>query len=71
MSKEEKKFLKDYDSSKFEKLSITSDIVIFSVSDTPADNYRKLNTKGATLYIRRCKKRSKNANCFNFSFVID
>lgn len=54
MSKEEKKFLKDYDSSKFEKLSITSDIVIFSVSDTPTNNYRKLNTKDfSVLLIQR------------------
>ena len=51
ISKEEKEFLKHYDSSQFEKLSITSDIVIFSVSDTPTDNYRKLNTKDFSILL--------------------
>ena len=49
--KEEKEFLKKYDSSQFEKLSITSDIVVFSVSDTPTDNYRKLNTKDFSILL--------------------
>ena len=51
MSAQEKEFLKNYDSSQFEKLSITSDIVIFSVSDTPTDNYRKLNTKDFSILL--------------------
>ena len=38
-------FLKDYDSNKFEKLSMTTDILIFSVSDEVQENYRKLNKK--------------------------
>ena len=49
--KEEKEFLKKYDSSQFEKLSITSDIVVFSVSDTPTNNYRKLNTKDFSILL--------------------
>ena len=48
---EEKKFLKEYDASTFEKLSLTSDIVIFSVADTPTDNYRKLNTKDFSILL--------------------
>ena len=35
----EEEFLKDYDSSKFEKLSMTADILIVSVSNEEADNY--------------------------------
>lgn len=41
----EEVFLKDYDSSKFEKLSMTTDILIFSVSGRLQENYRKLNKK--------------------------
>ena len=41
----EEEFLKHYDSSQFEKLSMTADILIFSVSDGLQENYRKLNEK--------------------------
>ena len=41
----EEEFLKHYDSSVFEKLSMTTDIIIFSVSDEEVNNYRKLNKK--------------------------
>lgn len=43
--KNEEEFLKDYDSNQFEKLSMTTDILIFSVSDEPQSNYRKTNRK--------------------------
>ena len=39
--KSEEEFLKDYDSSKFEKISMTADILIISVSNEEVDNYRK------------------------------
>lgn len=41
----EEEFLKDYDSSKFEKLSMTSDILILSVSNQETTNYRKNDRK--------------------------
>ena len=41
----EEEFLKDYDSSRFEKLSMTSDILILSVSSKNTDNYRKTDQK--------------------------
>lgn len=41
--KSEEEFLKHYDSSRFEKLSATTDIAIFSVSSSKQENYRKLN----------------------------
>ena len=41
----EEEFLKDYDSSRFEKLSMTADILIFSISDEATNNYRKLSKK--------------------------
>ena len=41
----EEEFLKNYDSSVFEKLSMTTDIIIFSVSNGNRTNYRKLKEK--------------------------
>ena len=43
--KTEEEFLKDYDSSKFEKLSMTADILILSVSSKDSTNYRKTDKK--------------------------
>ena len=43
--KSEEEFLKNYDPSQYERLSLTTDILIFSVSDGIQDNYRKLNEK--------------------------
>ena len=39
--KNEEEFLKDYDPNQFERPSITSDIILFSVSDGVQTNYRK------------------------------
>lgn len=41
----EAEFLENYDANAFEKLSITTDILIFSVSDEQTGNYRKLSNK--------------------------
>ena len=41
----EEEFLKNYDSSKFEKLSMTTDILILSVSSKDTSNYRKTDKK--------------------------
>ena len=43
--KNEEEFLKNYDSSVFEKLSMTTDILLLSVSDQEQANYRKTNKK--------------------------
>lgn len=45
MYKSEEEFLKHYDSNQYEKLSMTTDILIFSVSDVEQENYRKTNEK--------------------------
>ena len=47
----EEEFLSDYDSSKFEKLSMTTDILIFSVSNEEVDNYRKTDKKKMSIYL--------------------
>lgn len=43
--KTEEEFLKNYDSSAFEKLSMTSDILLISVSSEEKENYRKTDKK--------------------------
>ena len=49
--KTEEEFLKDYDSSQFEKLSMTADILIVSVSSTNTDNYRKTDKKNMSVLL--------------------
>lgn len=66
----EEEFLKNYDSSKFEKLSVTSDILIFSVADEPQDNYRKLNEKRfAVLLVKRNDYPFKDKWCLPGGFI--
>lgn len=52
--KSEKEFLKDYDSSCFEKLSMTTDILIFSISSEEESNYRKTDKKKMSILM--CKR---------------
>ncbi len=51
----EKDFLKAYDSSKFDKLSMTADILIVSVSSTDTDNYRKTDKKSMSILLVKRK----------------
>ena len=43
--KSEEEFLAAYNSDEYEKLSMTTDILILSISDEVVDNYRKSNEK--------------------------
>ena len=66
----EEEFLKDYDSSIFEKLSMTVDILIFSVSDEIQDNYRKLNKKHfSILLVKRENYPFKDKWCLPGGFI--
>ncbi len=68
--KSEEEFLKHYDSSQFEKLSMTTDIIIFSVSDSATDNYRKLNEKHfSVLLVKRNDYPFKDKWCLPGGFV--
>lgn len=68
--KSEEEFLKDYDSSKFEKLSMTTDILIFSVSDEVQENYRKLTKKHfSILLVKRDNYPFKDKWCLPGGFV--
>ena len=66
----EEEFLANYDSSKFEKLSITADILILSVANETSSNYRKLGEKKfSVLLIKRDDYPFKNKWCLPGGFV--
>ena len=66
----EEEFLKNYDSSIFEKVSVTSDVLIFSVSNKPQDNYRKLNEKQfSVLLVKRDDYPFKDKWCLPGGFM--
>lgn len=68
--KNEEEFLKHYDSSKFEKLSMTTDIIIFSVSDEEVNNYRKLSKKHfSVLLVKRKDYPFKDMWCLPGGFI--
>lgn len=68
--KNEEEFLKDYDPNKFDKLSLTTDILIFSVSDGVQENYRKLNRKYfSVLLVKRDNYPFKDKWCLPGGFV--
>ena len=66
----EEEFLKDYDPSRFDRLSLTTDILIFSVSDGLQENYRKLNKKYfSILLVKRDTYPFKDKWCLPGGFV--
>ena len=68
--KSEEEFLKNYDSSKFEKLSMTSDILILSVSSKDTSNYRKTDKKMmSVLLVKRDDYPFKDKWCLPGGFL--
>lgn len=66
----EEEFLKDYDSSIFEKLSMTTDILIMSVSSEETGNYRKLTEKKfSILLVKRNNYPFKDKWCLPGGFI--
>lgn len=66
----EEAFLKEYDSSIFEKLSMTTDILILSVSSEETGNYRKLTEKKfSILLVKRDNHPFKDKWCLPGGFV--
>lgn len=50
----DEEFLKEYNSDMYEKMSITTDITLFSVSDISKNNYRSINKKAfSVLLVKR------------------
>jgi len=61
---------KDYASEEFEKLSLTADMAIFSVSSENPNNYRKLSKKKfSVLLVKRTTYPFKNKWCLPGGFV--
>ena len=66
----EEEFLKEYDSNLFDKLSITTDILILSVADEDTGNYRKLTEKKfSVLLVKRENYPFKDKWCLPGGFV--
>lgn len=49
--KSEEEFLKNYNPNQFEKISMTTDILVVSVSDEQVDNYRKTSKKHMSILL--------------------
>ena len=68
--KSEEEFLKDYNPERFEKLSMTADILIFSVSSEESTNYRKTDKKKMSiLLVKRNNYPFKDKWCLPGGFV--
>lgn len=66
----EKEFLENYDSTIYEKLSMTVDLLIFSVSNKKTNNYRKLDRKCfSVLMVKRKDHPFKNKWCLPGGFI--
>ncbi len=66
----EEEFLKDYDPSKFDRLAVTTDILIFSISEEYEDNYRKLSSKHfSVLLVKRDNYPYKDKWCLPGGFI--
>lgn len=70
MYKNEEEFLKSYDPSAFEKLSVTTDILVVSVSDELVSNYRKTSKKHMSiLMVKRDNYPFKDKWCLPGGFL--
>ena len=68
--KSEEEFLNDYNSDNFEKLSMTADILILSVSNEESTNYRKTDKKKMSiLLVKRNNYPFKDMWCLPGGFV--
>ena len=66
----EEEFLRDYNPNSFEKLSMTTDILIFSVSSEEVDNYRKTDKKKMSiLLVKRDNYPFKDKWCLPGGFI--
>ena len=70
MYQTEEEFLAHYNPNDFERLSMTADILIFSVSSQEQGNYRKLSEKNfSVLLVKRKDFPYKNKWCLPGGFV--
>ena len=70
MYNSEEEFLKNYDDSKYDKPSVTSDILLFSVANGPKDDYKRLNKKYfSVLLVKRHNYPFKDKWCLPGGFI--
>ena len=68
--KSEEEFLKSYNQNEYDRLSVTTDIILFSVSDVYQDNYRKTNEKAmSVLMVKRSTYPFKDKWCIPGGFL--
>lgn len=68
--KNEKEFLKNYNSDDYEKLSMTTDVLIFSISTGEKENYRRLSEKHfSVLLVKRDDYPFKDKWCLPGGFI--
>ena len=66
----EEEFLRDYDPSQFDRLALTTDVLIFSVSSEETGNYRKLSEKKfSVLLVKRNTYPFKDKWCLPGGFL--
>lgn len=66
----ESNFLKDYNPNKFDRLSITTDILVFGISNEEEENYRKTDKKKMSiLLVKRNNYPFKDMWCLPGGFV--
>ena len=66
----EEEFLKDYNPNDFDTLSMTSDIIVFSVSSETQENYRKTDKKSmSVLLVKRDNYPFKDKWCLPGGFI--
>lgn len=66
----EEDFLKAYNPNDYDRLSMTTDVLLFSVSDISQDNYRKTNEKAMSiLLVKRDNYPFKNMWCLPGGFL--
>ena len=66
----EEEFLRDYDPSQFDRLALTADVLIFSVSSEETGNYRKLSEKKfSVLLVKRNTYPFKDKWCLPGGFL--
>ena len=68
--KSEQEFLASYDPNQFERLSLTADVLVFSVSSEETENYRKTDTKKMSiLMVKRDNYPFKDMWCLPGGFM--
>ena len=70
MYKNEEEFLKNYNPNKYDKIAVTTDVLVFSISSNQTNNYRKLNEKKfSVLLVKRNNYPYKDKWCLPGGFV--